>query len=1154
MSEVGSNPPSEKDAIDFLPSGGEMAALIRAKDWSLTPLGPVATWPQSLRTAASLCLASNFPINLIWGAESTQIYNDGYRVVCGDAHPRALGEGYDVTWASAWPAIGAPFERARAGATSYIENQQMFLTRNGYWEETFFTFSLSPIRNESGIGGLFHPVTETTAAMLSERRTRALRDLASSLGGATNLAELASKTIDVVTAFELDLPFALVYQLDPTSQRYHLGASCGIAPDAPGVPAEIDPEALAPWPFADVIRAHRILEVCDARAIFAGARCGPYDETPNTAFLMPIEASGADRPPLIVVIGASPRLPLNEAYRGFYEMLATTISAAHGVASAREHERRRAEALAEIDRAKTTFFSNASHELRTPLTLILGPIEDELSELGDQPPARRERLEIARRNALRLRKLVNALLDFSRIEAGRMTANLRSTELAAATADLASNFRSACESAGLALVVDCQPLSRLVAVDRDMWEKIVLNLISNAFKATVTGRIEVSLRQTDTGVELRVSDTGVGIPAHDLPHVFERFHRVDGQRGRTSEGTGIGLSLVRELVALHDGAISVESTEGEGTTLRVTLPFGAAAVLSDPAPETGGSTRAVVPANAFVEEALRWLPDRVASNEESSCPDTTSQDHAVKPRVILVDDNADMRNYIRRVLESAGYEVEAAANGLAALAAARAEPRPDIVLSDVMMPELDGFGMLRALRADPALKDLPVIMLSARAGEEARIEGLAAGADDYMVKPFAARELCARIDGAIKLANQRRGTVERIEQQAAGLRTSRDELQQRVRERTSDLEKETAERERLAAIVEFSEDAIIGKTLDGVITSWNRGAAELFGFTAAEAVGQSMFMIVPARLRDERDLIEQIRRHERANHLETRRRKKDGGEVDVSVKISPIRDATGEIVGESEIARDITDLKVRDAELMRSNAALEQYAYVASHDLQEPLRMVAVFTELLAQRYRGKLDETADQYIDFAADGARRMQTLVADLLSYSKVGSQGKPLAPVDASRVLDIVVDSLGLLIKDSGATVEYAPLPLVMADEVQLRQLLQNLVANAIKFRSQAPPRIIVEAAPRDGKWMFSVADNGIGLDMRHAERIFQMFQRLHERGAVDGSGIGLAIAKRIAERHGGRIWVESRPGAGTTFFFTIPMVSENYSAGSTRLPAA
>jgi light-regulated signal transduction histidine kinase (bacteriophytochrome) len=245
---------------------------------------------------------------------------------------------------------------------------------------------------------------------------------------------------------------------------------------------------------------------------------------------------------------------------------------------------------------------------------------------------------------------------------------------------------------------------------------------------------------------------------------------------------------------------------------------------------------------------------------------------------------------------------------------------------------------------------------------------------------------------------------------------------------------------------------------------------------------------------------------------------------------------------------DVTERRRYQDELQRSNSDLEQFAYIASHDLQEPLRMVASYTELLAQRYEGKLDARADKYIFYAVDGARRMQQLVADLLQYSRVGSQGKPFAAVHSGDVLNRVVKMLDGMITASNATIEYGELPVVMADESQLSQLFQNMIGNAVKFRAATPPRIQIEARLHERKWMFSVRDNGIGIEMRHAERIFQMFQRLHERSKYEGSGIGLAIAKRIVERHGGRISVQSEPGVGTTFYFTLPAVST--TRGSTK----
>jgi PAS domain S-box-containing protein len=344
--------------------------------------------------------------------------------------------------------------------------------------------------------------------------------------------------------------------------------------------------------------------------------------------------------------------------------------------------------------------------------------------------------------------------------------------------------------------------------------------------------------------------------------------------------------------------------------------------------------------------------------------------------------------------------------------------------------------------------------------------------------------------------------------------------------------------ERLAAIVEHTHDAIFSKSPDGRIVSWNRGAQQLFGYSEHEAVGRPVLMLVPDRLADEeRRMLAQVRDQKRSALFETLRRRKDGSEVEVSVQLSPILNVAGEVVGESSITRDITESRRRAKELQRSNAELEQFAYVASHDLQEPLRMVANYTELLARRYQGQLDEKADKYIHYASDGARRMQRLVSDLLAYSRVGSQGQPLEPTSSQMTMQDVLKGLQQVVRETGARLEFHDLPTVMADPGQLHQLLQNLVSNAIKFRREEAPHIVVTAIPDGAQWSFSVSDNGIGLEQRFAERIFQMFQRLHERGRYEGSGIGLAICKRIVERHGGRIWVESTPDVGSTFHFTL-----------------
>ena len=775
MNFLGDKLASDSDPLAFLAGGGEMGSLIRAMDWSKTLLGPVSGWPQSLRTTVSICLASDLPICVIWGPGLVQIYNDAYRVICGGKHPRSMGQNFAECWKEAWPVIGAAHDLALAGDKAFLEVQQIFLERHGFVEECFFTFSFSPIRDEAGrVGGLFHPVIEMTTQMLSERRTRALRDLAFQTSKAKSVSEALFLSAQTLAQYDLDLPFTLLYAVEPSRDQAHLIGATGLQADTAASLSTVlfGAEKQTQWPLEEVVRSGLAVQIDDVRQRIGPAFFGPYSEAPNSALALPIIPPGVDRPAAIFVAGVSSRLPMNEAYRGFYDLLASSVTTAVANARAYDDERRRAKALAELDRAKTTFFSNVSHEFRTPLTLMLGPVEDALASSNEPlPPLQRERLEVVYRNGLRLQRLVNSLLDFSRIEAGRVRAAYEPTALADFSADLTSNFRSACEKAGLKLSVDCPPLGEPVFVDRSMWEKIVFNLLSNAFKFTFDGGITVSMRRADGAAELRVRDTGTGIPAQDIPRLFERFHRVENARGRTHEGSGIGLALVQELVKLHGGSISATSEVGCGTTFTVRVPLGSQHLPRDQVGSSRTAAQHTIEASPFVEEALRWLPDadqRQATGselprlqDEATVPASSRQRaDDDRPLVLVADDNADMRQYIVSLLGK-HWRTVAVPDGEAALAAARARP-PDLILTDVMMPRLDGFELLHALRADPRTSGVPVIMLSARAGEESRIEGMQEGADDYLVKPFSARELLARVAAHLQMARMRREASEAL--------------------------------------------------------------------------------------------------------------------------------------------------------------------------------------------------------------------------------------------------------------------------------------------------------------------------------------------------------------------------------------------------------
>jgi signal transduction histidine kinase len=757
-----------------LTGGGEMGELIRSMDWSQTSLGPVASWPQSLRTAVSICLGSRFPYLILWGEDLVQLYNDAFRPILGPAkHPQALGLGARDTWPEVWSTVGPMIDGAlHSGRASWVENQLFLFDRGDMVEEVYLTFSHSPIRDETGaVGGLFQAVSDVTRGVLGARRLGTLRALTSEARGVDEAARACMRVLGDNLS---DVPFAALYLREPDGTRASLAATSGVAPGARLAPPSVSLTGPlvdeSPWPFAsalergEAVRVERLVE-----RFGEDVPAGPWPERPPRALVLPLARSGRGlaagaEAAAVLVLGVSARLRLDADYENFCALVAGHVAAALASARAYQEERRRAEELARLDQAKTAFFSNISHEFRTPLTLILGPLEDLLSGPALAEPERRE-LHVIHRNAGRLLRLVNTLLDFSRLESGRAQAFFEPTDLGALTTDLSSAFRSAADKAGLELRVDCPALSRLVPVDRDMWEKIVLNLLSNALKFTLEGGIRVTLRERDASAVLTVEDSGTGISAAELPHMFERFHRVRGGWSRSHEGTGIGLSLVRELARLHGGDVEVTSREGEGSCFSVRVPLRRESEAARPAPVASEST--ATRASLFVDEALRWSGPASGAGPEAGVPSAGAA--APRGRVLLADDNADMRDYVRRVL-STTFDVEAVADGQEALEAARSQSF-DLILTDVMMPRLGGFGLLRALREEPATRTLPVLMLSARAGEEAAVEGLEAGVDDYLIKPFSARELLARVRSTLELARTRRELV-RQEALAEGLQAS----------------------------------------------------------------------------------------------------------------------------------------------------------------------------------------------------------------------------------------------------------------------------------------------------------------------------------------------------------------------------------------------
>jgi PAS domain S-box-containing protein len=961
-------------------------------------------------------------------------------------------------------------------------------------------------------------VTEETDRLIGERRVETLRDVSSVLASAGTEQDVLNALNQALSRNRRDLPFTLTYLLSDGGAA-RLSSSSGIPKEHPLAPERIEASSDFPWP-AHQVRVHpapRYIEIWVQREDLGGVPRGDWNRPAKYAAIVPLRQQGQDRPAGFFVAGINPYRLYDNAYSGFVDLLCGQIAAALNNARAYEEERRRAEALAEIDRAKTAFFSNVSHELRTPLTLMLSPVEELLADSAHQRTRRdREMLELVHRNGLRLQKLVNTLLDFSRIEAGRIQAVFEPVDLAQYTTELAANFHSAMDRAGLQFAIACQPAPEPVYVDREMWEKIVLNLLSNALKFTFQGFVRISLTSFADRVEMAVEDSGTGIPASELPQIFERFHRVEGAKGRSIEGTGIGLALVQELVKVHAGAISVTSEAGRGSTFTVSIPLGTAHLPERNIKPTSGHARAGNRTETFVEEALRWLPAGEAR------PDGGAEEprsvHAGE-RILLADDNADMREYVSRLLRDT-FEVVAASNGEEALAVALADP-PGLILSDVMMPGLDGFGLLAELRKRPETRTIPVILLSARAGEESRVEGLGAGADDYLVKPFTARELLARVGSHLSMRKRREEAERAVKDSQATLQSFYD---------SSPLLMGIAERD--------------GE--DFVALYGNRATSDFFGVDLQDASGLRIGELVPGA--GERVW----QRHYRRSQAEGSAVRfeyehiKPAGSFWLSVVVNHLGHGPTGRPRFSFIAEDITEKRRADElirrsneELRRANADLEQFAYSASHDLQEPLRQVAIYSQLLDRKYGPQLEGDALDYLAFCVEGAQRMQMLISDLLAYSQAGKSSLDSTGLaDVNQVMENVKKNLATSIQETGAVLTIAPLPIVHGDPVPLTHLLQNLISNALKYRANRSPRVSVSAV-RDGSfWRFAVEDNGIGIPAEFQTQIFGIFKRLHDRKAYPGTGIGLAICQKIVERLGGRIWVESELDQGSTFFFTLP----------------
>jgi len=1109
---------------DVFPGGSETSAILRTLDWENTPLGPIDDWPQSLRTSIGICLNSAFAILVWWGPELVMLYNDAYAPIISSKHPRALGERGREIFPEVWDTIGPMLTNVLLrGEAVRADDLLLVLERNGYPEECYFTFSYSPIVDETGsVAGIFTPVHETTERVINERRLRTLSMLAQRRAERSMDAESACRALGLALSQNpIDLPFTAIYLFDGESSR---AQRCAVSTEAGEALAPLRVDAIAAWPPVETILSGKTAVVSTDFLPVEQVPLGHWGLPAHELAVIPVKQTGSDRPKGFLLAAVNARKRLDKSYLSFLSLIAEHLSGGIADAEAFELERKRAEALAEIDRAKTVFFSNVSHEFRTPLTLMAGPIQEVLED-DALPAAARERLELAQRNMLRLQKLVNNLLDFSRIEAGRGQGNFEPVALAAFTQELVSSFHSAFERAGLTLEFRAAPNLPMVHVDRDMWEKIVLNLVSNSFKFTLSGGVTVEIEQAGESVELVVADTGIGIPATELPKIFKRFERVEGAVGRSVEGTGIGLALVQELVKIHRGKITVESEEGSGSRFTVSIPTGSSHPNDTQVERRAANEMKSTRIDAYVNEAMLWIGDR-SDLGASTISMRADGDALISPafesaasryRVLVADDNADMRQYLHRLLKEF-YEVETVSNGADALCAI-SRRLPDLVLSDVMMPVMDGFALLRSIREDPSTASVPVILLSARAGEESQVEGLEIGADDYLIKPFSARELIARVSAALKIAKLRATSESLIRQERARL---------------------------LEVLKQAPAFFALLQGPDHVITMVNSLYLRLIN--NRDVIGQPVRIALPEAVpQGYVEILDRVFKGEPYVGLGSRYDVFAGENVTpdqryLDFTYQPLLEADGSISGIIVLGIDVTDRKLAQDALLRSEklATAALLASSIAHEINNPLEAV---TNLIFLAKNAPVSPIAKGFLETADDELRRVAAVVSKSLRFHRQSSRP---SPVHIDHLIDSTLSLYKARVTQAEITIERRSRTSsqITCLDGEVRQVLNNLVGNAIDAIGTQGGRLLVRSRSAM-QWtsgrrgiLVTVADTGQGISRQNLCKIFEPF---FSTKGEQGTGLGLWICKEIVERHRGVLRVKSKKGethTGTVFTLFLP----------------
>ncbi|KAJ4467091.1 histidine kinase [Lentinula lateritia] len=1219
--------------------------LILEFDWSSTPLGPIEQWPQSLKTVVSIMLANPSQSCLFWGPDHILIYNNAWRrIISGSKHPHFMGKPGRIAFHEIWDTFSVHCQNVYRGKHVGRVDDLLFFDSQPSGElplnvpsnqddtidklESYFTWSYLPIQAEDGkVGGILNNCMETTEKVLSERRMSTVRIFAELTASIRTTVEFWQAVADSLALNEHDFPYFLCYSAtntvhsdfnsdsaetsnvscDTRSEYSSSGSSiasvhnsCGVQPGHPAAPSQVEFNSMTTlesnqsWPFSKACFGRTSIRAKNPHPM--GFQARGWGDEPGDAILIPIHGTD-DMLVGLVLFGLNTRRPYDADYASFHQTLSRNLSSCYVATQAFERELQRTEELQALDRAKTVFFQNVSHELRTPLTLIRGPCEDALKDGDKLDKTSRARFKLIFRASGRLLRLVNSLMLFSSAEAKRLQVVYRPVRLGPVTADLASLFRSAIEKAGITYTVDCgrSDDEREVFVDLSMWEKIIFNLLSNAIKYTAEGFIKLSLRFHSSEVELRVGDSGCGIPEDQKELVLQRFHRVEYAEGRSHEGTGIGLALTSELVKLHGGRIKVESSLGKGSSFIISLPRGYSHL---PAKDV-----------SHISDPASYKTASAALAEDGGGPGNLHRDRERNDSEL--DRAAGYGSYAEAIVEEAngwlGEDSETATvaqviiavpDGRAALDYIRNQVRPDLIVTDVMMPGLTGTDLIQQLATDPDpdIHNIPIILLTARSGSESnpelKYESIYQGQIDYLLKPFSSDELVRRVRTRIYTVRQKLELERQVQQRTAELNYA----QHRYRRMTE-----------LAPVAIFETD----DTDRNLITFANERYFSLTGLPKS----------LPLRF-DE--IIESIEAQYRPAAKQVWSEILTGKPAQFEFQLLNGRQALAEMISLSSgsilgTLTDQTDQRLfasqqLDAERQKTDEAVnrrrlqEAFIDIVSHELRNPIsailqsadllsgsisRLNSIYHELfvsftnkteadsatpqkLFEEIRSELEDVSHAVA--SVELCARHQTIIAsDILVVSRLDSNLLSINPT-TFHLMHVLQNTLAMFlvqVETQSITFKLDPGPSIttetriIADSTRLCQILVNLISNSCRALEswdgqrqisiqmsllhsrpfEIPGHILQVTDPAveaSRIWVsFHISDTGPGVPVEDQARLFTRFNGVQAVNAnatrrpssLEGTGLGLYLCRKLAELQGGAIKFIGAPGQGAAFLFFI-----------------